>query len=51
MMIIPLDTEVLSRILKSGKKYSELYAVFKKHYEMNLQPKKWYEELSKNLMN
>jgi hypothetical protein len=51
MMIIPLDTEVLSRILKSGKKYSELYAVFKKHYEMNLQPKEWYEELSKNLMN
>jgi hypothetical protein len=51
MMIIPLDTEVLSRILKSGKKYSELYAVFKKHYEMNLQPKEWYKELSKNLMN
>lgn len=45
MMIIPLETDVLITLLKSGKKYPELYRQFHEIYESSFAPKQWYEKL------
>lgn len=45
MMIIPLETDILISVLKSKKKYSELYKIFHEHFESSLEPKEWYEKL------
>ena len=45
MMIIPLETDVLITLLKSGKKYPELYRQFHENYESSFAPKQWYEKL------
>lgn len=49
MMIIPLESDVLITLLKSGKKYPELYKDFHTAYENTLAPKQWYEELVQKL--
>ena len=45
MMIIPLESDVLISLLKSGKKYPELYKCFHEVYASSLAPKEWYKEL------
>lgn len=45
MMITPLETELLIKILEKGIKYSQLYTFFHKVQESPLAPKEWYEEL------
>ena len=49
MMINPIETDVLVSILKSGKKYAEIYKIFHSHFENSLAPKEWYEELKNKL--
>jgi len=50
MMIIPMEADVLISLLKSGKKYPDLYREFHSAYESSLHPKQWYENLKLNLM-
>lgn len=45
MMIIPLESDFLISLLKSGKKYPELYREFHEVYASSLSPKEWYKEL------
>lgn len=49
MMIIPLESDVLITLLKSGKKYPELYKDFHAAYDNTLAPKQWYKELIQEL--
>lgn len=45
MMITPLETKLLIKILEKGIKYSQLYTFFHEAQESPLAPKEWYEEL------
>ncbi|MFC2330848.1 MAG: hypothetical protein ACFNKL_07285 [Treponema sp.] len=45
----PLKSDVLISLLKSGKKYPELYKDFHIAYESNVAPKQWYKELGQVL--
>ena len=49
MMINPIETDILISILKSGKKYTEIYKILHNHFENSLAPKEWYEELKDKL--
>lgn len=44
MKIIPLQTSEIKRIVNDGKKYCELYQIFKVAYDSELPPHNWYEE-------
>ena len=47
MKIIPLDTEVLKRIVSECVKYKTLYTLFDSAYESTLPPHLWYENCLK----
>ncbi len=43
MKIIPLQASDLKKIIKSSKKYKELYKIFEEAFKSNLPPHKWYK--------
>lgn len=45
MMITPLETDILIKILEKKIYYPELYKVFNTQHEKLLAPKEWYENL------
>ena len=47
MKVIPLDTEVLKRIVSECVKYKTLYTLFDSAYESTLPPHLWYENCLK----
>ena len=49
MMITPLETDILINLLKSGKKYTELYRQFHNFAESKLLPKEWYKKLKSEI--
>lgn len=49
MMITPLDTDTLIKILKKKIKYPQLYKIFHEHQEVLSAPKEWYEELQEKI--
>lgn len=51
MHITPMETSLLEVIIQKGIKYKQLYSLFWKHYESELDPKEWYEELSKQIIS
>jgi hypothetical protein len=49
MKIIPLDTEVLKRIIAQNIKYSTLYRLFNEAHNSTLPPHLWYENCIQNI--
>ena len=49
MNITPMETDLLIEILKMNIKYKQLYKVFQQHFESNLEPKEWYQELERKI--
>lgn len=46
MMITPLETDILIKMLEKKMKYPEVYKIFHQHHEKTIAPKEWYEELA-----
>ena len=44
MKIIPIQTAEIKRMINDGKKYYQLYQIFKAAYDSELPPHNWYEE-------
>ena len=44
LKIIPIDTDILKKIIKEKKNYKELYSFFDKVYKSNIPDPEWYEK-------
>lgn len=49
MKIIPLQTSEIKKLIRSGKKYFQLYQVFDEAYSSDLSPHIWYESTIKGV--
>lgn len=51
MKIIPIDTISLKNIIKNNIKYKELYAIFEKYYNLDLNSEvtNWHNEMIKEI--
>ena len=50
MKIIPLQSSELKKIIKSNKKYKELYKIFDEAFISNLPPHKWYKVMLADIL-
>ncbi|MBQ6103266.1 MAG: AlwI family type II restriction endonuclease [Kiritimatiellae bacterium] len=49
MKIVPLDTALLRTLLDSGVSYSDLHGVFERLFQMEREPREWFDELRREL--
>ncbi|MBR0519144.1 AlwI family type II restriction endonuclease [bacterium] len=50
MKIIPLQSSELKKIIKSSKKYKELYKIFEEAFKSNLPPHEWYKTMVADIL-
>lgn len=49
MNIIPIDTDLLVKVLEKGLKYQQIYSFFMKMNDSTQKPKEWYQEIQEGI--